>query len=67
MLKRSKKKRKTILDTAAIFRFHLAMTRKFGEGSGEALGWKTRESQQARYKVLVEMADLHDCSVMDVG
>ena len=56
-----------LLDTAAIFRFHQSLIHTNGEGSVAALGWKSLEAQQARYRVLSTIANLNDCSVMDAG
>ena len=57
----------TLLDTAAIFRFHKEQIRDYGIGSVESLGWTSFEAQQQRYAVLKEIADLNNESVLDAG
>ncbi len=55
------------IDTAGVFRFHKELLKEYGtEGSG-ALGWVSDAAQQARFKVFVDLADLNNHSVMDVG
>ena len=54
-------------DKASIFRFHNEMIKEYGANDIAALGWKSREAQLARYKILSGIADLDDCSVIDVG
>lgn len=35
--------------------------------SPQALDWGSRQSQQLRFRVLAEVGDLNDCSLLDVG
>ncbi|MEP7254539.1 MAG: class I SAM-dependent methyltransferase [Ferruginibacter sp.] len=54
-------------DKASIFRFHNALIQEYGVADIAALGWKSRDAQLARYKILVGIADLNDRTVLDVG
>lgn len=56
-----------IIDRANIMSFHKTRIRDFGAGTERALGWKTTDSQTARFDVLAGIADLDDRSVLDVG
>jgi SAM-dependent methyltransferase len=56
----------SMLDTAAVFRFHRLRIREYGAGSPGALGWQP-EGQQVRFKILAQIGDLAHCSVLDVG
>lgn len=56
-----------LLDRAAIFRYHQYLVERHGDGSYSALGWKSAEAQAARFKILSQIADLNDHTVMDVG
>ena len=57
----------SLLDKAAIFRFHNKLASKFGKGTIRALGWKDTEGQQARFKVLSGIGNLDNHSVLDAG
>jgi SAM-dependent methyltransferase len=56
-----------LLDTAQIFRFHKELIKEYGEGTKEALGWKTPEGQRIRFEILSGIGDLNNCSVLDAG
>ncbi|MFD1875432.1 class I SAM-dependent methyltransferase [Hymenobacter bucti] len=56
----------SILDTAAISRYHRSRIREYGAGSPGALGWQP-DGQQVRFDVLTQIGDLAHCSVLDVG
>ncbi len=49
-----------------LIQFYRERYEKVG-GSIEAMGWRDVESQQLRFKILSEIADLSNCSVCDVG
>ncbi|QKG56619.1 class I SAM-dependent methyltransferase [Hymenobacter sp. BRD128] len=55
-----------LLDNAAVFRYHRQRILDYGPGSPGALGWHA-DSQQVRFKMLAQIADLAHCSVLDVG
>lgn len=57
----------SLSDSAAIFSYHQEMIAMHGSESSYALGWKDSDSQQVRFKALIEMADLSGCSVLDAG
>lgn len=57
----------SLIDTVAIHKYHLDRIRRYGPDSSRSLGWKTPEGQEARFKVLCEIADLTDRSILDVG
>lgn len=54
-------------DSAAIFHYHWDMIALHGADSCLALGWRDRESQLIRFKVLSQIADLNNHSVLDAG
>lgn len=56
-----------LLDKAAIFRFHKNLATEFGTGTTGALGWKSPEGQESRFKVLSGIGPLDHCSVLDAG
>ncbi len=56
-----------IIEKANMEHFHSKRADKFGDSDVKALGWKNLESQQKRFEVLVEFADLNNCHVLDVG
>lgn len=56
-----------LFDTAAIVRYHRLRVQEHGAGSVAALGWGSAEGQQARFAALARVADLTNCSVLDVG
>ena len=55
-----------MLDNAAVFRYHRQRIREYGAGSPGALGWHP-EGQQVRFKMLAQIGDLANHSVLDVG
>ncbi len=54
-------------DTATVHAYHRDRIARFGADSAEALGWKTRESQQQRFSQLVGIGDFNNRSVLDIG
>jgi SAM-dependent methyltransferase len=54
-------------DNAAIFDYHRSMISFHGNTGPAALGWRDRESQLVRFKVLAEVANLDKCSILDAG
>lgn len=57
----------SLTDSAAIFHYHWNMIALHGGDSSYALGWRDRESQLLRFKVLAGIADLDHHSVFDAG
>jgi SAM-dependent methyltransferase len=57
----------SIVDSFFIQRYHQQRIREFGAGSCRSLGWKTREGQEARFKILLEIGDVNNASVLDAG
>jgi len=56
-----------LIDAARICLFHKAQIQDFGEGTVEALGWKSEQSQVERFKVLAQIGNMNNRSVLDVG
>ncbi|MDN3583360.1 class I SAM-dependent methyltransferase [Mucilaginibacter flavus] len=54
-------------DTAAIFDYHRAMISFHGNTGPAALGWRDKESQLIRFKVLAGIANLDNFSILDAG
>lgn len=54
-------------DNSAIFDYHRSMIAFHGNTSTAALGWRDPESQLIRFKVLCEIANMDDCTVLDAG
>ncbi|HVZ25411.1 MAG TPA: class I SAM-dependent methyltransferase [Sediminibacterium sp.] len=57
----------SLLDTAAIFRYHKALIQQYGRSHVGALGWTDEEGQFIRFEVLAQIADLSSQSVLDLG
>ena len=57
----------SLLDKATILKFHKDRIEEFGKGEVEALGWKAKENQLARFEVLAELTDFSGKSVLDIG
>ena len=57
----------SLLDTAAIFKYHNNLTRKYEKGDVRSLGWANAESQQLRFSILSKLANFDNCSVLDAG
>jgi SAM-dependent methyltransferase len=55
------------LSRAHIIKYHKDCIKTFGIASNEALGWKSKASQLARFKALAETGNFNGCSVLDVG
>lgn len=56
-----------ILDQAVIFRYHRQQLTTFDANTFGAVGWLNEAGQTARFNTFLSMADLNDCSVLDVG
>lgn len=56
-----------LINTVAIHTYHKACIDKFGAADLRALGWKAGEGQEARFRMLSQIGDLTNCSVLDVG
>jgi trans-aconitate methyltransferase len=54
-------------DRAAIVLYHRACVEAYGRGTTAALGWKSPQSQLARFEILAEIGDLNRRSLLDVG
>jgi SAM-dependent methyltransferase len=50
-----------------IIQYHKARIRRFGISSPMALGWNTSDTQQIRFHILSQIADLSGQSVLDIG
>ena len=57
----------SLLDRAAILKFHRDRIGDFGSGSVEALGWRNLHTQTTRFEALVRIGDLAGRTVLDVG
>lgn len=58
---------KELSDTDAIVWFHQYKINQYNNQDYRALGWRDSESQQIRFKVLAQIADLNHHSVLDAG
>jgi trans-aconitate methyltransferase len=47
--------------------YHQQMIQLHGADSSLALGWRTRDDQLLRFRILAEIADLNERSVLDAG
>ena len=56
-----------IIDRLNIRYYHKERIAAYGEGNAHALGWKTQEGQKARFEVLAQIGNMHNCSVLDAG
>jgi len=54
-------------DKCSVKHFHQLCLRESGEGTTGALGWVEKEHQQIRFKVLSEIGDLNNASILDLG
>ena len=50
-----------------IYRYHQKRIKLFGEGTSEALGWKSDLSQNLRFEILAQIGDMSGLSVLDLG
>ena len=57
----------SLLDTAAIFKYHNNLNREYEKGDVRRLGWINSETQQLRFSTLSKIADFDNCSVLDAG
>lgn len=48
-------------------RYYAARLRQFGYRDPRGLGWRSLESQQERFKILTEIGNLHNQSLLDEG
>lgn len=55
-----------LIEKATIMHYHRHRIQEFS-GTVKSLGWKAEECQLKRFEVLVQVADLNGCSIMDVG
>lgn len=55
-----------LIEKANIIHYHRHRIKEFS-GTVKSLGWKGEEGQLKRFEVLVQVADLNDCSIMDLG
>jgi SAM-dependent methyltransferase len=55
------------VDRSLIYRFHQERIEMFGNGTCEALGWKSDESQIVRFEILSQIGDMKGLSVLDMG
>jgi 2-polyprenyl-3-methyl-5-hydroxy-6-metoxy-1,4-benzoquinol methylase len=46
---------------------HNDYIKKFGLNSHQALGWRKKNEQLLRFKMLIGLNKLNDCSVLDIG
>lgn len=47
--------------------YHRTMIARYGFDSSLALGWREPADQLIRFKILTEIGDLNDCTVLDAG
>lgn len=57
----------TLQEKFSINRFHQSLITEHGIHSHNAAGWISAENQLTRQKTLLKIADLNNCSVLDVG
>lgn len=53
--------------TDIILNHHSELLARFGPDDPRVLAWNSRESQESRFNVLVQVGDLANASVLDVG
>jgi SAM-dependent methyltransferase len=56
-----------VVDYFNLQTYHNTCTLKYGKHHVGSLGWKTKEGQIKRFETLTEIADLSNCSVLDIG
>jgi len=56
-----------LLSRAHIIKYHNDSIKKFGVNSHQALGWRKKNEQLLRFKILIEPNKLNDCSILDIG
>lgn len=56
-----------LIDRVQIHRFHKARIAQFGQGTPEALAWKSDKKQQLRFEILARIGDINGRSVLDAG
>ena len=56
-----------LIEKATIMHYHRHRIKAFNPGTVKSLGWKGDDSQQKRFEVLAEVADLNGASVLDLG
>ena len=56
-----------LLSRAHIIKYHNDSIKKFGINSHQALGWRKKNEQLLRFKMLLEPTELNDCSILDIG
>ncbi|MCF6324591.1 MAG: class I SAM-dependent methyltransferase [Gammaproteobacteria bacterium] len=56
-----------LIEKATIIHYHRHRIKAFNAGTVESLGWKGDESQQKRFEVISEVADLNGASILDLG
>jgi SAM-dependent methyltransferase len=56
-----------IKDVAVVKAYHQSRIARFGAETAEALGWKFRDRQLARFEEFTRMDFFEGCSVLDVG
>ena len=56
-----------LLSRAHIIKYHNDSIKKFGINSHQALGWRKKNEQLLRFKMLIEPSELNDYSVLDIG
>lgn len=55
------------LSRAHILKYHKDNIKTYGLESNEALGWKNKENQQIRFRILTQAGNFSNSSLMDVG
>jgi SAM-dependent methyltransferase len=56
-----------LFSRAHIIKYHNDSIKKFGVDSKEAIGWKDRSNQLARFEALCSLLSLENHSVLDIG
>lgn len=56
-----------LIEKATVIHYHRHRIKEFDRGSVKSLGWKEANSQLRRFEVLLRVADLSGCSIMDLG
>jgi len=56
-----------LIEKATIIHYHRHRIKEFNAGTAKSLGWKGGDSQQKRFEVLSEVADLNGTSILDLG
>jgi cyclopropane fatty-acyl-phospholipid synthase-like methyltransferase len=56
-----------IIEKVILQKYHVHLLEKFGDNSVRTLGWREEQSQQKRFEKLVQVGNLNNSSILDLG